>query len=94
MALAVHPGLTAASRPQAVVVVDEHDWPAALAASALASAPLLAPLLYSEGSALPEVSEQAFKTMHPTGTAALGGAQVIQLGASARPPPPATARTR
>jgi hypothetical protein len=83
VALAVHPGLTAASRPRAVVVVDEHDWPAALAASALASAPLLAPLLYSEGGALPEVSAQALKTMRPTGVATLGGAQVIQLGTSA-----------
>lgn len=85
VALAVHPGLTAASRPQAVVVVDEHDWPAALAASVLASAPLTAPLLYGEGEALPEVSAQALKTMRPTGAAALSGAQVIRLGASAAP---------
>ncbi len=83
VALAVHPGLTAASRPQAVVVVDEHDWPAALAASALASAPLQAPLLYSEGEALPAVSAQALKTMRPTGALALSGAQVIQVGTSA-----------
>jgi Cell wall binding domain 2 (CWB2) len=88
VALAVHPGLTAATRPQAVVVVDEHDWPAALAASALASSPLLAPLLYSDGDALPEVSAQALKTMRPTGAAALGGAQVIQVGTSATPAPP------
>jgi hypothetical protein len=94
VALAVHPGLTAASRPRAVVVVDEHDWPAALAASALASAPLLAPLLYSEGEALPEVSAQALKTMRPTGAAALGGAQVIRLGASVTPAATAGYSTR
>ncbi len=82
VALAVNPGLTAATRPQAVVVVDEHDWPAALAASALAGAPLGAPLLYSEGGSLPEVSAQALKTMRPIGAAALGGAQVLALGAS------------
>ena len=40
MALAVYPGLTPATRPQAVVLVNEHDWPASLVASALASAPL------------------------------------------------------
>jgi len=95
VALAVHPGLTAASRPQAVVVVDAHDWPAALAASALAGAPLGAPLLYSEGATLPEVSAQALTTMRPTGAPALGGAQVIRLGAtSAAPASTAGYRTR
>ncbi len=82
VALAVHPGLTAASRPQAAVIVDEHNWPAALAASALASAPLGAPLLYGEGGTLPEASAQALKTMRPTGAAALGGAQVVQIAAT------------
>ena len=53
VARAVYPGLTPATRPQAVVLVDERDWPAALAASALAGAPLGAPLLYAEGDALP-----------------------------------------
>ena len=37
------------TRPQAVVIAGAHDWPAALAACSLASAPLGAPLLYSEG---------------------------------------------
>jgi hypothetical protein len=86
VARAVYPGLTIATRPQAVVLVDEHDWPAALAASALASTPLSAPLLYSEGSTLPAVSAQALAAMHPTGTAQMGGAQVIRIGtASANP---------
>src|SRR5271170_1584136 len=39
VARTVYPGLTAASRPTVVVLVDEQDWPAALAASALAGAP-------------------------------------------------------
>ncbi len=81
VALAVYPGLTAAGRPQAVVVVDEQDWPAALAASALASAPLKAPLLYSSGGALAEVGEQALRTMRPTGAASLGGAQIVRIAA-------------
>ena len=79
-ARAVYPGLTASTQPQAVVLVDEHDWPAALAASALASAPLGAPLLYSDGSSLPAVSSEALKAMHPTGAAQAGGAQVIRIG--------------
>jgi putative cell wall binding repeat protein len=83
VSLAVYPGLTAASRPQAVVVVDESEWPTALAAATLAGAPLNAPLLYSDKGALPEVSAQALRAMRPKGAAALGGAQVIAVGAPA-----------
>jgi hypothetical protein len=89
VAVTVYPGLTAATRPQAVVLVDSGDWPAALAASVLAGAPLHAPLLYSGGATLPEVSSQALRAMGPTGVRAAGpaptGAQVIQIGATATP---------
>jgi hypothetical protein len=85
VALAVHPGLTPATRPQAVALVDEHDWPVALAAAALASYPLGAPLLYSEGDTLPTVSAQALATMRPTGAPPLGDAQAIELGTTAAP---------
>jgi len=86
VAQAVYPGFTAATRPQAVVLVDEHDWSAALAASALASAPLGAPLLFADGDTLPAVSADALKAMRPIGAAALGGAQVISIGTSAKLP--------
>ena len=92
VARAAYPGFTAASRPQAVVLVDGHDWAAALAASALAGAPLGAPLLYSEGDALPAATASAMRALHPTGAGALGGAQVIRIGASA--PVPEGLRTR
>jgi hypothetical protein len=82
VALATNPGLTPATRPQAVVLVNDRNWPAALAASALASAPLRAPLLYSEGSTLPSLSAQALAALKPTGAALLGGAQVIEVGTS------------
>jgi hypothetical protein len=82
----VYPGLTAGTRPRAVVVVDTRDWPAALAASVLASAPLRAPLLYSEGDTLPAVSRQALEAMRPVGAPALSGAQVIRIGTSASLP--------
>jgi hypothetical protein len=85
VALATNPGLTSATRPATVVLVDDRDWPAALAASALASAPLNAPLLYSEGDSLPALSAQALRTMRPTGAALLGGAQVIEVGTAAAP---------
>ena len=86
VARAVYPGLTAGSRPQAIVLVDDRDWPAALIASTLASAPLGAPLLYSEGSTLPAVSSRALAAMRPTGDGQAGGAQVILIGAPATVP--------
>ena len=86
VARAGYPGLTPATRPQAVVLVGESDWPGALAASALAAAPLGAPLLYAEASSLPEVTDSALRALHPVGAHALGGAQVIEVGTSAALP--------
>ena len=65
VARTVYPGLTSASRPQAVVLVNEHDWTAALAASVLAGAPVNAPILYSEGDSLPEVSARSDRSAPP-----------------------------
>jgi hypothetical protein len=86
VAEAVYPGFTPATRPQAVVLVNERDFSAALVVSALASAPLGAPLLYAEGDSLPEVTEQALRAMHPLGASSLGGAQVIRVDTSAALP--------
>ena len=86
VARAVYPGLTPTTRPQAVVLVDQHDWPAALSASVLASAPIGAPILFSEGETLPEVSRQTLEAMRPLGAPTLGGAQVIRIGTSAALP--------
>jgi hypothetical protein len=73
-------------------MVDAANWPAALAASTLAGGPLHAPLLYSNGTKLPEASSQALRTMKPTGvtgppaaSSLLGRAQVIEIGATAIP---------
>jgi hypothetical protein len=86
VAQAVYPGLTAATRPQAVVLVNERDWPASLTASVLASTPLGAPLLFADGDELPDVTTRALEAMRPIGAAALGGAQVIRIGTSAGVP--------
>lgn len=80
---AVYPGFTTSGRPQAVVLVDARDWPATLAASALAGSPLRAPILYSEGGHLPAESQAALQAMHPLGAQALAGAQVIAVGSAA-----------
>jgi hypothetical protein len=86
IARAVYPGLTPATRPQAVVLVNERDWLAALVASVLSSAPSGAPILYSEGETLPAVSRETLEAMQPLGAPTLGGAQVIEVGTSAAVP--------
>ncbi len=86
VARAAYPGLTADTRPQAVAIADVSNWPEALVASSLASAPLGAPLLYAEGHDLPRASELALAAMHPTGASALGGAQLLLLGSSIEAP--------
>jgi len=91
VARVAYPGLTSASRPQTVVLVDQSDWPAALAAASLAAAPLNAPLLYAEGNSLPQVSREALEAMHPTGTGPLG-VQVLEVGTDAPLPAGYTAQ--
>src|ERR1700710_1862388 len=86
VAQAIYPGLTPATRPQAVVLVNERNWFGALAAATLAAAPLGAPLLYADGDELPEASEQALHAMRPLGARSLGGAQVIRVDTSAAVP--------
>ena len=86
VALAVYPGLTPATRPAAVVLVNERDWPASLVASALAGMPLGAPLLYADGDSLPADSARALRAMRPIGAASLQGAQVIRIATAAPVP--------
>ncbi len=93
VARAVYPGLTSATRPQAVVLVDERNWAAALAASVLASAPLGAPLLYTGGGALPQATAEALRALRPLGAGALGGAQAIRIGTSVAAPEELHSRT-
>ncbi len=93
VARAVYPGLTAATRPLVVVIVNERDWLPALAASVLASAPAGAPILFSEGETLPAVSLHTLEAMHPLGAPALGGVQVIRIGTAATVPHGYSTRT-
>jgi len=88
-----YPGLTPGSRPQAVILIDQRNWPAALSASVLAGAPLGAPILYAIGNTLPAVSLQALEAMHPQGASALGGTQVIRIATDAPVPSRFSVRT-
>jgi len=83
VARAVYPGLTAATRPQTVALVDRHNWIAALTASVLASAPTGAPILFTEGAAVPSLTRQTLEAMRPLGAPTLSGAQVLRIGTSA-----------
>lgn len=80
VALAVYPGNAPNANPDAVVLVDQDDWQAGVAASVLMSAPLRAPILLTDGRTLPQASADALRALAPTGADALGGTQVLRIG--------------
>ena len=93
VARAVYPGLTTGTRPQSVLLIGKDDWPAALSASVLASAPMGWPVLFSDADKLPDVTRETLEAMRPTGTSALSGAQVVRIGTEAAPPAGLITRT-
>lgn len=86
VARAVYPGGAPNTQPPAVAIADEQSWQAGLAAAVLMSSPLRAPLLLSDGSSLPQASEEALSALAPTGARTLGGAQVIRIGSETPAP--------
>jgi hypothetical protein len=84
-ARAVFPGVTPASRPGAVVLAPQDDWRAAVAASVLMAEPVRAPLLLTGPDELPDATRAALDALRPAGARALGGAQVVRVGAVAEP---------
>jgi hypothetical protein len=85
VALEVFPSVIPGTHPTAVVLAPASDWQASLAASALMAAPIHAPLLFSQSTALPAVSRQALAMLAPTGASQAGDAQVIRVGDVAAP---------
>jgi hypothetical protein len=79
-AAAVAQAVFPAGHPRAVTLVDSGDWRAGLAAAALFAQPVGAPILLSDGTSLPAASDDALKTLAPTGSKAAGGAQIIRVG--------------
>jgi hypothetical protein len=75
VALAVYPG--GIERPHAVALADSGDWQAALAATALMSTPLRAPLLLSNGGGLSGPTQSALSQLSPS--------LVIRVGSAANP---------
>ncbi len=85
VAQAVYPSRSKDTRPAAVVLVDQDDWRAGIAAAQLAAPPLRAPVLFTEGGELPSASADALEKLEPSGARQAGGAQVIRIGDVAEP---------
>jgi ell wall binding domain 2 (CWB2) len=85
VARAVYPGPSVKTRPGAVTLVDARDWRIGVAASVLAGNQVRAPILFSNGPDLPVASKDALLALAPTGSKAVGNAQVIRVGDVARP---------
>ena len=74
-----------ARRPSAVAIVDSGDWRVAVAAAALMADPFKAPILFSNGTTLPDASKSALDRLAPTGAKAAGNAQIVRVGNVAKP---------
>jgi putative cell wall-binding protein len=86
VASAIFPASSLETRPPAVVLVDKNDWQGAVAAAALVSAPLQAPILLTDGGSLPPVSSQTLDRLKPKGAQLASGAQAILVGEKPGPP--------
>ncbi len=86
VASALYPATGDADRPTAVVLVDQDDWVTGIAASVLSGRPIGAPILLTDGSKLPSVTDDVLTRLKPTGSDLSRDAQVIRIGAdTARP---------
>jgi ell wall binding domain 2 (CWB2) len=77
---ALYPATGTSDRPTAVALVDQDDWQTAIAASVLAGPPIGAPLLLSDGTQLPAVTEDTLERLEPRGSDLSEDAQVIRIG--------------
>jgi hypothetical protein len=85
VARAVYTGTSTTTRPPAVVLVDRNDWQGGIAAAVLMSPPARAPTLLSDGGDLPDASAETLAALAPDGNKATDEAQVIRVGAVAKP---------
>jgi len=86
VARVVFPSRSRETRPAAVTLVERSDWRTAISAAQLMSRPIRAPVLFSQGGALPAATVTALKALAPIGAKELDGAQAIGLGDTAAPP--------
>lgn len=84
VAQAIYPSRDGDTRPQAVTLVDLKDWRTAISAAQLMARPVRAPVLFANGSDLPEATRAALERLAPSGSAAVGGAAVLRVGTAAK----------
>ena len=77
---ALYPATGESDRPTAVVLVDKDDWATAISAAVLVGRPIGAPILLSDGTELPAVTEDVLDRLKPKGSDLSKDAQVIRVG--------------
>jgi hypothetical protein len=83
---ALYPATGDSDRPTAVVLVDQDDWATGIAAAVLSGRPIGAPILLTDGSELPSVTQDVLDRLEPKGSDLSKDAQVIRVGeGTARP---------
>jgi ell wall binding domain 2 (CWB2) len=85
VALAVFPSTAPAQRPAAVTLVDEDDWAGAIAAAVLMSAPVRAPILFSNSDGPPDPTAEALDALDPQGDSSTADATAFAIGDVATP---------
>jgi hypothetical protein len=83
ISLATYPSRTPESRPAAVILAEVRDWRTGIAASLLVGKPINAPVLFADQDKIPDATKAALDALQPTGSKAMGGAQVIRVGTKA-----------
>lgn len=86
VASALFPAGDASTQPPAVVLTDKGDWQGAIAAGALAAAPIRAPILLTDGDSIPAVTSQTLGRLKPKGITVPSRAQAILVGDKTPPP--------
>jgi len=80
VANAVFPATSEATRPTAVVLVEEDDWQGAVTGAVLTAKPIGAPMLISSNGELPNVTADTLERLDPRGSDLSEDAQVIRIG--------------
>jgi putative cell wall-binding protein len=80
VASALYPATGDSDRPTAIVLVDKDDWATAISASVLVGRPIGAPILLTDGSDMPPVSQDVLDRLKPKGSDLSKDAQVIRVG--------------
>ena len=73
----------APDRPWAVILIDPTDQVAGISAAELIHFPDNAPILFTDGSGLPAVTQAELRRLHPVGVQRGGGVQVFAVGKAA-----------